>query len=113
LIDEDHTKFKKYLEETTPHGATGGYYQATDTGKRRLQPFSVTLKWDVAEATHAAIVAAFDSTDPIGMSIEDPDGSEVISFSAHIEEIERIVKQEEAYKAKVLIHPTGPATITP
>ncbi len=112
LIDVDFPKFKKYLAESTGHDSTLGYYTATATGKRRLEPFPAVLEWDSAAPTHAAMQTAFDSDAAVSMSIQDPNGDEVIAFSAHIEEVERVGKQEETYKANVLIHPTGAPTIT-
>lgn len=112
VIDVDFPKFKKFVAENTGHDATSGYYTAISTGKRRLEPFPVVLEWDSVAATHAAIVAAFSADTALSMSIEDPDGVEVIAFSGIIEEIERLGKQEDTYKANVLIHPTGAPTIT-
>ncbi len=112
LLDVDFPKFSKYLEESTSHGSPGGYYESIASGKRRVNPFPATLEWDSSDATHTAILAAFNSDDPVGMKIQDPNGDEIIQFDAHIEEIERTSKQEEGVKAKVTIHPTGPATIT-
>lgn len=109
--DLDFPKFKKFLAEATHHGSAGGYYEAVDTGKKRAEPFRVTLFWDTSEASHAAVVAAFGSPDPVTFSVADPDGDETISFECHIEEIDRMSRQEEAYKAAVLIHPTGQPTI--
>lgn len=113
LIDVDYPKFKKYIAEMTGHDSAGGYYEAVATGKRRLEAFPMTLGWDIVETTHAAIITAFDSDAPVGFSIEDPDGDEVIAFDAHIEEIMRISKQEDGMKAEILVHPTGAPTITP
>lgn len=112
VLDVDFPKFKKFVAENTGHDATSGWYTAISTGKRRLEPFQATLEWDSVAATHAAIQTAFDSDAAVSMSIEDPDGVEVIAFSGIIEEIERVGKQEDTYKAVVLIHPTGAPTIT-
>jgi hypothetical protein len=113
LLDVDFPKFTKFVAESTGHSATSGYYTAVATGKRRLQPFSAKLGWDKADSTHAAIVTAFGADTSVNMSIQDPDGTEIIAFAAIVEEIERISKQEDMYIANVIIHPTGPATITP
>lgn len=110
--DVDFPKFKKFLAESTGHDATSGYYTAVASGKRRLEPIRATLYWDTSVNTHAEIVTMFASDDPTDMSIADPDGDETIAFSAHIEAIGRISKQEDAYEAVVDIHPTGPATIS-
>lgn len=102
-----------YIAETTGHDATSGYYTAVKTGKKRLQPFDVMIFWDKAETTHAAIKTAFDADTSVSMSVQDPDGDEIIAFSANIETIGRISEQEDAFRATVRIHPTGAPTITP
>lgn len=105
-------RFMKFIVEATGHDSDGGYYEAVATGKRRIETMQATLFWDSSAATHAAVLAAFDSDAAVAMSIEDPDGDEVIAFKAHIEAIGRISQQQDAYKATVDIHPTGTATIS-
>lgn len=112
MEDIDSWTLMKYLTETTGHDETGGYYAATATGKRRFSPFSATLTWDDAETTHTQIITSFNADTVIGMSVQDPDGTEVISFNAHIEMMERFSKQDGAYRCKVTIHPSGQPTIT-
>lgn len=112
VTDVDIPEFMNYIAESTGHDSSGGYYQAVATGKKRVQPFPATLNWDTAEATHAAIVTAFDAGTPLGMSIEDPDGDEVIAFSAIVEKIGRVSRQEDRYYAVVTFHVTGAPTIT-
>ena len=89
------------------HGSDG--FAAVATGKRRRGAMQATLFWDSDAATHAAVLAALDSDEAQTVSIEDPDGDEVIEFKAHIEKIcrSRISQQQDAYKATVDIHPTG------
>ena len=105
-------KFKKFIAEATPHSSSGGWAQRVATGKRSLESFKVVLGWDKDEATHAAVRTAFDSNDPVNMSVVSPGGDETITFSAHIEEVDRIVGQEDAYTAEVMITPTGAPTIS-
>lgn len=105
-------KFKKFIAEATPHNATGGYAKRVATGKRSLESFKVVLGWDKDEATHAAIRTAFDSNDPVNMSVVSPGSDETIAFSAHIEEVGRMLGQEEVYTAEVMITPTGAPTVT-
>lgn len=112
VVDVDFPKFKKFLAESTAHDSTSGYQTWVATGKRALEAFTCTLMWDSAAATHAAMVTAFDSDAALSMSIEDPNGDEVIAFSAHISTMERISKQEEGYTCEVEIQPTGAPTIT-
>lgn len=112
MEDVDSWTMQKIIAEVTAHDSTGGYYEAVATGKRRFSPFSCTLVWEDAAATHAQIVTSFNADTTIGMSIQDPDGTEVISFNAHIEMMERFSKQDGAYRCKVTVHPSGQPTIT-
>lgn len=113
LLDIDFPKFKKFIAEATGHDSAGGYYEAIATGKRRVETFKVTLGWDVSNATHAELLAAFADEAPRNWTIADPDGDETIAIAVHVEEIQRMSKQEDGYKAEVLLHPTGAPTITP
>lgn len=114
LKDVTFPEQAKMLFESTAHPTSGatGYATYGDTGKRQLTEFTATLFWDVDEATHAALLTAFDSTTALSMSIEDPAGDEVIAFSGHIRRIGRISSQEDGYQAEVSIQPTGAPTIT-
>ncbi len=112
IVDGEFPKFNKFLAENTGHDADTGWGTFIATGKRIMEAFKLTLGWDSAASTHAAIVTAFDSDNPVNMSIEDPGGVEVISFSAHIKSIGRIAKQENGYQCEVEIQPTGKPTIT-
>ena len=112
LLDGEIPEFEKYLAEMTPHNATGGYAQHVATGKRKMNEFKVTLGWDSDETTHAAILAGFDSNDPVSMSVVSPGADETIAFSAHIQKVGRLSPQEDGYKCDVTIQPTGAPTIT-
>ena len=105
---------RKMLADMTAHPTTGstGYMTKIDTGVRELTPFEVTLGWDDADTTHAAILTAFAATAAVNMSIEDPGGAEVIAFAGHIEMIGRLATSPDGYKATVRITPTGAPTIT-
>lgn len=105
-------KMKKFLAEATPHSATGGWAKKVATGKRSLESFKVVLGWDSDDTTHAAVQTAFDSDNPVNMSVISPGSDETIAFSAHIEEVARLTGQEDAYTAEVMITPTGKPTIT-
>ena len=109
--DVDELTFTKFIAEATGHDSDGGYYEAVATGKRRIQPLGVTMFWDFSEATHAAVLAAFDGDAVSVFDWSDPDGNETISFKAHIEQIGRVSAQEDSYRANVQIHPSGTATI--
>ena len=113
LEGSEMPKFKKFIAEATAHSSTGGWAQRVATGKRSLESFKVVLGWDSDEATHAAVLTAFNSDSPVNMSVISPDGTdETIAFSAHIEEISRLLGQEDAYTAEVMITPTGKPTVT-
>lgn len=113
LLEGELPKFKAFIAEATPQNATGGWAKRVHSGKRSLESFKVTLGWDSDETTHAAVQTAFDANAAVNMSVTSPDGSdEVIAFSAFIEEIGRVTESEGAYKAEVMITPTGKPTIT-
>jgi hypothetical protein len=112
LLDVAFPEFEKYLADSTAHDSSGGYVEYISSGVRELKEFKATLGWDTSETTHAAIVTAFDSDDYVAMSIEDPNGNEVIAFNAHIKKIGRIGKIKEMFKCDVTIQPTGQPTIT-
>lgn len=105
--DIEFPEFEKILADITGHDAPGGYEEIIATGKRKMNEFVVKLTWDIAQITHAAVKAAFDSDDVVRMSVEDPDGDEVIEFDAHIAKLGRIAEQEEGYVCEVSIKPTG------
>jgi predicted secreted protein len=105
--DIEFPEFEKILADITGHDAPGGYEEIIATGKRKMNAFKVKLTWDISEATHAAVVAAFNSDAAVAMSVEDPDGDEVIAFDAHIAKLGRIAEQEEGYVCEVEIKPTG------
>jgi len=107
VMDMEFPEFEKILAEITAHDSPGGYAEFISTGKRKLNSFTVKLVWDISEVTHAAVVAAFDSDNAVEMSVEDPNGDEVIVFSAHVSKLGRIAEQEEGYACDVTIQPTG------
>ncbi len=112
ILDCEFPKFVKVIKEFTGHDATEGWAEWIASGKRKMEKFKMTLGWDSADSTHAAIVAAFDADTSVNMSIEDPDGVEVIAFAAQVETLDRISEQEDGYKCEVEVQPTGKPTIT-
>lgn len=112
LLEGEIPKQKKFIADATPQNATGGYTVRVASGKRSLESFKVTLGWDSDEATHAAVLAAFDADTAVNCSVITPGTDETIAFSAHIEEISRLPDPEGAYKAEVMVTPTGAPTIT-
>lgn len=111
VIEFDAVEMEKILADFTGHDSPGGYVEKIATGKRQLNPFSVTLGWDKTQATHAAIQTAFDSDETVQLSVEDRLGQEVLTMDVHIQKIGRIFEQEEGYRAEVNIEPTGIPTI--
>lgn len=115
VLNLSFPEFRKFMAESTGHDSTGGYYEATATGKRRIMPFPVTLGWDTSEATHAAVVTAFDADTAAQWTVADPDGNETVEFNAHVENIRRLAGDaatDNLYRAECDLHPTGTATIT-
>lgn len=105
-------KMKKIIADMTPHNATQGYTVRVATGKRSLESFKLVVGWDKDEVTHAALQTAFDSEEPVNMSIASPSDDEVIAFAAHIEEIARLAPTEDGFTAELTITPTGAPSIT-
>jgi hypothetical protein len=112
LIDVDFPEINRIIAENTAHDASGGYYTAIPSGKRRVNPFPMELGWNDAEATHAAMLTNFGVETSVGFNIQDPDGQEVIAFSGYIESVGRISKQDGNYRCRIMVHPTGAPTIT-
>ena len=112
VLDCEFPKFIKVVKEFTAHDADTGWAQFNATGKRKLDKFKLTLGWDSESATHAALVTAFNADTTVNISIEDPDGVEVIAFAAHIESMDRVSEQEDGLKCTIEVQPTGKPTIT-
>jgi predicted secreted protein len=112
LLDGEIPEFEKFIAEMTPHNASGGYAVQVATGKRKMNEFKVTLGWDSDDSTHAAILTAFASNDPVDMAVITPGTDESIAFSAHITKVGRVSPQEDGMKCDVSIQPTGAPTIT-
>lgn len=109
--DIEWPEFEKILADITGHDAPGGYEEIIATGKRKMNAFKLKLTWDVSEVTHAAVLAAFNTDETVLMSVEDPDGDEVIEFQAHVAKLGRVTEQEEGYVCEVEVKPTGIPTI--
>lgn len=105
--DIEFPEFEKILADITGHDAPGGYEEIIATGKRKMNAFNLKLTWDKSQVTHAAVLAAFDSDNAVGMSVEDPEGYEVISFDAHVAKLGRVAEQEEGFVCNVEVKPTG------
>lgn len=110
LLEGEIPEFEKYLAEATPHNAPGGYAKFVATGKFKMNEFKFTLGWDKDDVTHAAVLAAFNSTSPVAMQVVSPGGDETISFDAHVFKLGRVTDQEEAYTCEVSVQPTGQPT---
>lgn len=112
VLDVDFPKTSRELAEITAHDSSGGWAEYISTGYRSAGEMKATLAWDDGATTHAAVLTAFNSGASVNMSIEDPAGQEIIAFAGIVKEISRMAKQKEAYKAEVVIQPTGALTIT-
>jgi predicted secreted protein len=111
LLEGEIPEFEKYLAEATPHNAPGGYAKHVATGKFKMNEFKFTLGWDKADTTHAAVLAAFNSTNTVAMQIVSPSGNETISFDAHVFKLGRVAEQEESYTCEVSVQPSGQPTL--
>jgi predicted secreted protein len=112
ITEGEIPEFERMVAEVTAHDSPNGWAEFISTGKRKMNEFKFTLLWDSTLSTHAAITAAFDSEAAVNMSVEDPDGVEVIAFAAFITKMGRISEQEEGYTCEVAVQPTGQPTIT-
>lgn len=112
LLEGEIPEFEKFLAEATPHSAPGGYAKHVATGKFKMSEFKFTLGWDKDDTTHAAVLAAFNSTATVAMSVVSPGGDETISFDAHVFKLGRVTDQEDAYTCEVTVQPTGQPTLS-
>lgn len=102
-----YPELEKILNESTGHDAAGGYAQFADSGKRKMNAFTIGVRWDVGETTHAGLLAVFNSKAPAVFKAEDPDGEDPLTFSAHVQKIGRVTEQEGVLRANITIQPTG------
>lgn len=112
VVETEFPEQEKLVDEIWTHDGTSGYPVRIASGARNLHPFTATVLWDDLAATNAALLTNLNADTPVGCSIQDPDGQEIIAFSAHVSKIKRIAKTDEAYKAEIEISPTGAPTIT-
>lgn len=113
VLEVNWPEFRAFIAEATAHDSASGYYEAVHSGKRRVMPFTWKLGWDTSDATHAAVLTAFNADTAVTFSIADPDGDETIAFEAFVESVQRMITgQDGRYEADVTVHPTGVATIT-
>jgi predicted secreted protein len=108
----DFPEQEKDLVDVTTHDSTNGYAEHMATGLFKLNKMSCVLIWDDANATHAAIQAAFASLVPMNMTVVSAGATETIAFSGFVVKLGRESKMKDAYKCKVEIQPTGAPTIT-
>lgn len=112
LLEGEIPEFEKFLAEATPHSAAGGYAKYVATGKFKVNEFKFKIGWDKDEVTHAAILAAFNSTSTVNMSVVAPNADETIAFAAHVNKLGRVSEQEDAYTCEVTVTPSGQPTIS-
>ena len=111
-IEIEFPEFEKLLAEVTAHDSPGGYAEHIASGKRKMNSFTIKLLWDIGQATHAAVLAAFNSDATVDMQVQDPDGTEMIAFAAHVYKVGRITTQDDGYTCDVAIQPTGIPTFS-
>jgi hypothetical protein len=108
--DFSFPKEEAKTDDMTAHDSPGGFVERIKTGMRELKAFDVTLGWDRGESTHDALVAAYQSDDPVEVSVEDAKGAEVMQFNANIISLERVVAKDKHLTCKVGVEPTGGPT---
>lgn len=112
MEDVDDWVFDRILAEVSAHDSSGGWAEFVPSGKRMMPAFSCTLTFDDADATHAALVTNWAAETTVGFSINDPDGTETITFSGYVKTMARSSKQDGAYRVKATIQPTGAVTLS-
>jgi hypothetical protein len=112
ITDGDVPELEKVLKESTGHDSSGGWAEYTPSGKKKAAAFTLTLGWDPASTTHAALLAAFGSDTPVNFEITDPQGEESIAFAGHVQKMGRTYDQEGMRSCKVTIQPTGAITVS-
>jgi len=112
LVDVTWPKQTAETADNTAHDATSGYRTKIKTGVFNLEDHQLTLEWEDTEATHAALLAALASISPVSVSIEDPNGNEVIAYSANVKGLQRVTALSGVFQGVFDIEPTGPPTIT-
>lgn len=112
VVDVKFPAPENVLAEKTAHDSAGGFQEFIASGKKTVSEIELELIWDVAEATHSELVTLEASGAENAMTIADPGAAETLAFNGIVKQIERMGEQEEAYKAKVVIQPTGQITIS-
>lgn len=100
------------LTEITAHDSAGGYEEFVATGIKRSGEFTVTLTWDVAEPTHAELVALQVSGASNSMTLATPGASELLAFNGIVRNIERESPIGGALRAMVTVKVNGQISIT-
>lgn len=111
VVDIQFPKQDRTLADVTAHDSPNGYAEYLPSGARQLGEMTLTLVWDDTQTTHAALISAFNSANPVTMDVRDPASNELITFSAFVKSIERKGEKDKAFTADVVIQPTGAPTI--
>lgn len=112
ITEVKYPKLEKEIAEVTAHDSPGGYAEHIATGKFSLGELTFTLAWDGADSTHSALLAAYNSKQPVDFSIHSPDNTDSIAFSALVKSLEFGAEQDGFYQCEVTLQPTGQPTIT-
>lgn len=100
----DFPKLKKLVSRYFAHDQD--FEQAVSTGAYSVEGFKMTLAWDVTAPSHAALLAAWASPDPVDMQFMAPDG-ETLAGSGIVSELGRVSKSKEHYQCEITVEPTG------
>lgn len=106
-------KRTRTIASVTAHDSTSKWQERLATGRRNVEPFDVTVLFDKASTTHAALQAGLVSGSTVNIKWKSPDGSqEIYSFTALITKRTNITDQEDGYKATFTVEPAAAATKT-
>ena len=112
VIDLTWPELANVLVDVTAHDSTGGWREHVKTGLREHSTFVATIGWDDTQATHSTLITNFDTTAAQTYSMVNPDGSETISFSAHVVSMGRVSSKDGYYQMDVTFQITGVPTLS-
>jgi len=112
--DVGDLKSSLVMAETTAHDASGGYYDAIPTGKRKIDPTSLTLVFDPDQATHqnasGGIEYAHHQQTKLAFKVRWPDDSSYFACDAYVESFTWQAKQTDKWTAVAVLHWVGTPT---
>lgn len=105
-------KRTRVIADVTAHDSTSAWQERIVTGRRNVEPFDVTVLYDKAGSTHAALNTGLTSGSTVNIKWIDGAGQETYSFTALITKKALVVEQEDGFKATFTVEPAGAPTKT-